>query len=618
MTTASEGFGRLHGVFLRGRSNISRYSVAAAVTLLALGARLLVERWAPNVSPHLFFAPAVMVAAWYGGLGPGLLVTVAGALLANYFLLSPDSAFSFTGENLVRGTVFLLVGAQISWLSGAMHAAQLRAEADAQAARRSEKLYRTLAANFPDGYVGLFDRELCWTLVAGAGLTAAGLVREQMEGRRISDTLPFETAAALVPLCEDAVNGKAVTREIDHGSLVYFCHALPLQSQDEHTHVGMVILEDVTERARARQALEWAHDSLEQRVRERTAELHFQKTLLESQSQASADGILAFGNEGRVIFANDHLADMWGITVERGTGQLDDIRREMRSQLQSHQRDPLSADKDEFAVNEPEGSDELILKNGRIIERYSSPIVDPEGTSFGRVWFFRDVTERKRMQRQVLEAAESERQRIGQDLHDDLCQQLTGIACLGQSLHRLLAERDPVASKATQEIVDHVQRANQRARDLARGLQPVHLQRYGLVMSLQELCNSIHTMFKVNCRFRAEHVQGDIDEVVGVQLYRIAQEASSNAIRHGKAGQILIDLVGVGSRLILTIEDDGTGIPQPLPDNGMGLQTMNYRAKLVGGSLAIERSQPSGTIVTCTAPMRAPVAIQVRTAAEGV
>jgi PAS domain S-box-containing protein len=593
------------------RGKKSRYIVAAGVTLLALVVRLTAAHWAQASSPFLFFAPAVMVAAWYGGLGPGLVATFAGAFLTNYFLLEPLHVFSLGSENLGRMTVFVIVGVQISWLSGAMRTAQHRAEADAEAARRSEKLYRTLAANFPDGFVCLFDRELRWTLVAGAGLEAAGLAREQMEGRSIAESLPAQTALLVEPMCLAAITGEAMQREIPHKERIYFCHALPLKPRDESTHVGMVILEDVTERAKARQALQWAHDNLEQRVQERTAELHFQKSLLEAQSQASADGIIAIAEDGRVIFINNRLTEMWRLNGSSMASNVQDLRQEMQKQLQLPQRDPLSAEKDELSVEQPEGPEELILADGRTIERYSRPILNSDGGSYGHVWFFRDITDRKRMQRQILEAGEHERQRIGQDLHDDLCQQLAGIACMGEALHKQLRKRQYGSahedSDAAMEIVESLQRANQRARDLAKGLQPVNFQRHGLVAALQDLCSAIGDVFKVKCAFQAEGVPSDVNETVGIQMYRICQEAISNAVRHGKAKHVLIDLFGVAGRLILTIEDDGKGIPQPLPEGGMGLYTMNYRARLMSGSFTVERNHPHGTIVTCSVPLQAPI-----------
>ena len=109
---------------------------------------------------------------------------------------------------------------------------------------------------------------------------------------------------------------------------------------------------------------------------------------------------------------------------------------------------------------------------------------------------------------------------------------------------------------------------------------------------LDELCASIQEVFHVDCIFHGEGVSGAAEPAVGIQLYRIAQEAISNAIRHGKARRVLIDLVEVDGRLILTVEDNGRGIPNPLPQEGLGLYTMSYRAKLARW-VAHHRAQPA-------------------------
>ena len=468
------------------RHNALRYGVAVAVTLLALFLRIALAKWVRGTSPFVFFTPAVMLSAWYGGWGPGFVATVLGALLGNYFLLDPPLSFTLGGHDGIRMVLFVIVALQISWLSGAMHSARRRAEADAQEVR-------------------------------------------------------------------------------------------------------------------------WARDNLERRVRERTAELRFQKTLLECQSQASADGILAIGNDGRLIFANDRFSELWQFAPATSAIHFDEIHAAMRRQLASHQQDPLAASNAELDFAQADNSGELLLVDGRTLEQYSASIVDQDAQSYGRVWFFRDITDRKRMQREILEAGERERNRIGQDLHDDLCQQLTGIACMGQALQQQLAARGDDASRAesraAMEIVEMVQRATQRARDLAKGLQPLNLEKRGLRVAMQELCASIELMFHVSCRFEGEDPGDDIEPAASLQLYRIAQEAASNAIRHGKARHILLDLVVAGGRLIMTIEDDGIGIAQPLPQGGLGLQTMNYRARLVGGTLTVEPIS-GGTVVTCSVPLR--------------
>jgi signal transduction histidine kinase len=351
----------------------------------------------------------------------------------------------------------------------------------------------------------------------------------------------------------------------------------------------------------------WARDNLEQRVRERTAELRFQKTLLECQSQASVDGILAIGNDGKLIFANDRFRELWQLSPGESLATFDEIRLMLRERLEALQVDPLSADAPQFALSGGDNANQLLLKNGQTLEQYSASIIDPDGQSYGRVWFFRNMTERKRMQREVLEAGERERQRIGQDLHDDLCQQLTGIACMGQALQQELAVREDARSKsesrALKEIVAMIERATQRARDLAKGLQPLNLARQGLRVAMHELCGSIEMMFQISCRFEGEDPGEDVEPAASLQLYRIAQEAVSNAIRHGKAKNIRLDLAVAGGRLIMTVEDDGVGISQPVQPGGLGLLTMNYRARLVGGALSVEPTA-SGTIVTCSVPLR--------------
>ena len=216
----------------------------------------------------------------------------------------------------------------------------------------------------------------------------------------------------------------------------------------------------------------------------------------------------------------------------------------------------------------------------KAVERWSvtgTQVESADGKSYGRVWYFRDVTERRRTSRQILEAGERERQRIGQDLHDDLCQHLTGISCMGRVLHQRLLAQLPSEAGSAEKLVDLVEQAVQRARDIARGLQPLQLDTDGLSVALQDLAASIEQMFQVRCHVTCDRPVAVEDSANLIHLYRITQEAISNAIRHGRATNIYVDLVHVGERMILSIENDGVGIDFANSRTGLGMRTMRHR-----------------------------------------
>jgi len=575
------------------------YLIALIATAVLLLLRVVLGQWLTLGSPFLFFAPAVMVSAWYGGRGPGFAATVAAAVVANFFVVAPAGHFSFESDDLVKVVTFLLVGGQISWLCGALHTAKRRAELDARAARQSEELYRTLAHNFPSGAVFLVDTARLVVLAEGEALAASGLSADRVRGARLTAALPRRVLAALAPQFRAPAGG---TAELTFAGRVYLVQVVPLRGAAAQRFAGMGIAQDITELAAARAALQAAHDQLERRVAERTAELQFQTALLEAQSNASLDGILVAADDGRIVFRNRQLARLWRLPDAAFDATRDAAVAAMRGALAGRQ-DPLGggADVDAPRVELPAILD---LADGRTLECYGAPVASPDGHQYGRVWYFRDVTERRRTARQVLEAGERERHRIGQDLHDDLCQHLTGITCLGRVLHQRLAARLPDEAGAAAQVVDLVEQAIRRARDIARGLQPLQLETDGLAVALQDLGASIEQMFPpVRCHVTcAPHVTAR-DNADLIQLYRITQEAISNAIRHGRAANVYVDLVRAEDRLILTVEDDGVGIADDAATArpaGMGFRTMRHRARMIGATLTVERGDAGGTTVTCT------------------
>lgn len=215
-------------------------------------------------------------------------------------------------------------------------------------------------------------------------------------------------------------------------------------------------------------------------------------------------------------------------------------------------------------------------------------------------WFTRDITRRVELEREILAISEREQRRLGHDLHDDLCQQLAGIEFLSQRLASALAARPAVRAQA-REIAQMVQRAMTQTRELARGLSPVRLEAEGLTDALNELAAGTSKVFGCDCRCRCDPPVLMPDHTVAIHLYRIAQEAVSNAVKHGKARRIEISLTAHGHSVTLTVNDDGVGIPRKLPRRkGMGLRIMRYRAEVIGGALQVEPDPGGGTRVVCT------------------
>lgn len=219
--------------------------------------------------------------------------------------------------------------------------------------------------------------------------------------------------------------------------------------------------------------------------------------------------------------------------------------------------------------------------------------------------FIRDITERKRLEKEILEIGDRERRRIGHDLHDGLCQHLAGIELMSQVLEQKLSRSSRNAAAQVGEISKNVRDAISHTRSLARGLSPVTLESEGLMAALQELASGTEKMFKVRCRFDCNSVVLVRDHATATNLFRIAQEAVSNAIRHGRAKRISITLKRTADRVVLRVSDNGKGIPakkSPQKDTGMGLRIMQSRAGMIGGTLAIVPGPQRGVTVNCTAP----------------
>jgi PAS domain S-box-containing protein len=216
-----------------------------------------------------------------------------------------------------------------------------------------------------------------------------------------------------------------------------------------------------------------------------------------------------------------------------------------------------------------------------------------------------DITERKHLEKAILDISAREQRRIGQDLHDGLGQHLTGIAFMAKVHEAKLAEQDSSEADEAAKIVKLVNEAIHKSRELARGLLPVVSDAQGLMSALQLWAAEVEDLFGVSCRFQCETPVLIHDDSMATHLYHIAQEAVNNAIKHGNAQEILIQLAADHGSGTLAIKDNGKGITEIASGTpGMGLHIMNYRAGMIGGSLEVDRDYPRGTIVTCLFPVK--------------
>lgn len=209
-----------------------------------------------------------------------------------------------------------------------------------------------------------------------------------------------------------------------------------------------------------------------------------------------------------------------------------------------------------------------------------------------------------RLEREVMEAGEREYRRIGQDLHDGLCQHLTGTALASQVLTERLPENEGVRADA-RRLVALIEDGITLARGIAKGLYPIEKDSAGLMNALAHFAANTTQMFGVECRFECPMPVLIENANTASHLYRIAQEAVSNAIRHGRATQVTILLEESDEGVRLRVSDNGAGLPNPLPRHGgMGLRTMRDRTGSIGGQLSIHPSLMGGAEVVCSAPTR--------------
>lgn len=357
-------------------------------------------------------------------------------------------------------------------------------------------------------------------------------------------------------------------------------------------------------RRRAEEALQESHAQLEQRVRQRTAELLQSEERFRILVEGVADyAIVLLDLRGNVVSWNAGAQRIYGYTAGEIIGRPftrfyadeDAARGEPAAQLgaaslQGRLEDEAwrrRKDASRFWAN-------VIL----------TALTDELGHPRGFAQVTRDITELRQLERQVLEVSEAEQRRFGHDLHDGLGQELTGLAFLAQNLQRQLLTNDhPEEASRAGRIHDLINRALEQTRELAHGFSPVELGPEGLRDALRDLARRAEGLYDLPCTFTMRNDARVDDDSAALHLFRIAQEALTNAMRHGHPSGVRIQLEGEpppGGTVTLTIADDGIGLPPEAERRpGMGLRAMLYRARVIGASLDVRPNPHGGTVVTC-------------------
>jgi PAS domain S-box-containing protein len=368
-------------------------------------------------------------------------------------------------------------------------------------------------------------------------------------------------------------------------------------------------------RKRAEEALQRSHDNLERRVNERTAELRASHERLresEERFRILVEGVADYAlvlldATGRVASWNAGAQRLYGYASADIVGRpascffADEDPRRKQPMIPSG---PHGSRRDR---NEEEGW--RVRKDGSRFwaNVITTRLTNQDGQSHGFAQVTRDATELRKLEREVLEISEAEQHRFGHDLHDGLGQELTGLAFLTQNLGYALASRGIPESVQADRIVGLINGAIEQTREMARGFSPVEMGPDGLRAALRDLTYRVETVFEHPCLFECEGDTRVEPDSAALHLYRIAQEAINNAVRHSRASVIRVHLTGGHGQIVLTVTDDGVGLPaEENRRDGLGLRLMLYRARVIGASLTIEPNPEGGTTVRCAYSNPAP------------
>ena len=489
----------------------------------------------------------------------------------------------------------------------------------------TEALYRAIARSIPNGSVFIVDKNLRYLIAEGTILEDFGYSREMLEGNRVSDIFNSDTSARMDARFRRVFAGETISHETEHKGRIYWTQYALLQDPLEH---AIVITLDITERKQAEQAL----SESEQRFRAIV-------------NQATA-GIVRSSMDGKMVFVNQAFCKMLGLKESDLIGKTlasftypDDIEEanrlynrlmekgipfQLEKKLIQKDRSTLwvsvsaapildGTGKPQSAVSiivdiskRKQAEDELHQLNTRLESRVEERTAELQNANL-------DLLEsRRRLQvlsQRLVEVQEQERRALARELHDRVGQSLIALNLNLTIINNQLT--DKLTSPVSSRLADSIKLATEIiaiVRDVMSDLRPVVLDEYGMVAALQAYIEKFENRYGLSVEFKSSPPPVPrVSAAMEITVLRIAQEALLNIAHHAQANHISVSLQWELDTLLLTVQDNGIGIPAVHEANypdGHGLMIMRERAEAVGGALSILSTLGKGTRVEASLPFQ--------------
>lgn len=432
-----------------------------------------------------------------------------------------------------------------------------------------------------------------------------GLDPRQLLGRHFKDIVGAEVYRVAKPRIEQVLQGESVQFEdtfaYRYGPTRQVNVLYTPQRDASGTVTGYVSLTvDVSAQRVTQQRLLELTGELETKVRERTHLLNQTLEALQATFEGAPDAVVVLDAAGIIINANSSAERLFGVPAHHLVGQSLDTF------LPAVDVEDFSEFFEESKRVSPEirstklRESSLRHSSGRLIPIEAGIGVSPRLDQFTA--FIRDISNRRRLEADLLHVAADERRRIAQDLHDGLCQEISAVHFALAGLARQLDTNQAQEAAQARKLTQALEQTLDHTRKIAHGLAPIKDDEDDLVSALTRLARTTEELCGFKCRLRTDSGCHDLDRDVSNQVYRIAQEALNNIQRHAKASQVEIDLRATEVEIILRITDDGIGIQPLTGSNGNGLRFMRFRAAAINGSLHLRNRPAGGTEILCHIP----------------